>query len=929
MSEVKIQQSSMNRLLYREKTLHNIVWEVNDLREFQQFLPSFIEDGEETGMKIVYIHFSDQRLMPEGMVEEKHIALSHRFEAFTMTVYNLLVHSKRNVFYIFDSLSDLQTAWATDLMMQNFFMVITPLISDRGCRAFYPLIRSRHSAKAIDGILEEADAVLDVYSDFKDLYVRAMKLPGITDGGLDFNLPHVYRRKARFSPITDGYTEARFQKAISFSLHSMREENMDSWDRFFYNVQRDYENGADISEACGRIRDIMMSRDPHIRDLLEKHFKPEDYFFVREHMVGTGLIGGKACGMLTARKIIENRRPDIFDHMEPHNSFFIGSDVFYTYIVENGFWDLRVLQREPEGYFTVADEFADRLMHGKFSAKIEEEFIRLLEYYGPAPIIVRSSSILEDGFGNAFAGKYESVFCPGNGSLTERLAEFEDAIRVVYASTMSRSALDYRLRRGLGDRDEQMALLVMRVSGANYGKYYMPCVAGVGYSYSTYRFLDSLDPKAGMLRMVMGLGTCAVDRIEGSYPRLISLDKPMATSYKSQAEHHRYSQRNVQLIDTESGSLVQVPYTTAEKALPPKLKNLLLDHDVEAERRFRDRGQLRDIRFVTCSGFAGNRDMMSDMQGLMQAIQESYGQPVDIEFTINIMEDDSYVINLLQCRPLLVFEDRKRQLIPEDIPEEEIFIDCRHTSMGQSQEMPVDAIVYVDPIAYYNMPYNQKHEVAGAIGRINWYFQKKNKKLVLIVPGRVGTSSPELGVPTAFSDISEFSAIFEVAESRAGYNPELSYGSHIFQDLVENEILYMAIFEDDRTRAFRMDPVTGKENRLTMVDGELESLSSVMGLYLMEEGECVMYHDLYDEHLVCVIRDLADSNEAAKENQSGEDAATRENKKENQAEGDAADRQRKSGIQAGEDAADRTRNSIKTEERQKEATTANRQEVRS
>ena len=131
-------------------------------------------------MKIVYIHFSDQRLMPEGMVEEKHIALSHRFEAFTMTVYNLLVHSRRNVFYIFDSLSDLQTAWATDLMMQNFFMVITPLISDRGCRAFYPLIRSRHSAKAIDGILEEADAVLDVYSDFKDLYVRAMKLPGIT-----------------------------------------------------------------------------------------------------------------------------------------------------------------------------------------------------------------------------------------------------------------------------------------------------------------------------------------------------------------------------------------------------------------------------------------------------------------------------------------------------------------------------------------------------------------------------------------------------------------------------------------------------------------------------------------------------------------------------------------------------------------------------
>ncbi len=869
MPDTQTRLYSMNKLLYRDRSLHNIVWEVNDLREFQQLLPSFIEDAQETGKRIVYIHFSDQRLMPEGLVEEKTIALSHRFEAFTMTVYNLLQHSRRNVFYIFDSLSELQPAWATDLMMQNFFMVITPLISARDCRAFYPLVRTRHSGKAIDGILLEADAVLDVYSDFKDLYIRAKKLPGMTDGDMDSNLPHVYRRKTRFSPITEGYTEARFQKAINFSLNSMREENMDSWDRFFYYVQRDYENGADISEACSRIRDIMMSRDPHIRELLKKHFKPEDYFFVREHMVGTGLIGGKACGMLTARKIIENRRPDIFDHMEPHNSFFIGSDVFYTYIVENGFWDLRVLQREPEGYFTVADEFADRLMHGRFSAKIEEEFIRLLEYYGPAPIIVRSSSILEDGFGNAFAGKYESVFCPGNGSLSQRLSEFEDAIRIVYASTMSRSALDYRLRRGLGDKDEQMALLVMRVSGANYGKYYMPCVAGVGYSYSTYRFLDSLDPKAGMLRMVMGLGTCAVDRVEGSYPRLVSLDRPMATAYKSAAEHHRYSQRNVQLIDTESGRLVQVPCTTAEKKLPPKLKNLLLDHDVEAERRFRDRGQFRDIRFVTCSGFVGNSDMMSDMQGLMQAIQEAYGQPVDIEFTINIMEDDSYVINLLQCRPLLVFKDRARQMIPKDLREEDIFIDCRHTSMGQSQEMHVDAIVYVDPIAYYEMPYNRKHLVAGAIGKINWYFQKKNKKLVLIVPGRVGTSSPELGVPTTFSDISEFSAIFEVAESRVGYNPELSYGSHIFQDLVENEILYMAVFEDERTRIFTMDPVTQKENHLAMIDPDLESLSSILGLYLMDQGECTMYHDLYDEHLVCLIRDLSGPDEKVRREETG------------------------------------------------------------
>ena len=100
---------------------------------------------------------------------------------------------------------------------------------------------------------------------------------------------------------------------------------------------------------------------------------------------------------------------------------------------------------------------------------------------------MRSSSILEDGFGNAFAGKYESIFCSNTGTAEERLFEFEEAVRTVYASTMSKSALDYRLRRGLEGRDEQMALLVQRVSGSHYENFFMPCAAGVGYSYSPYR----------------------------------------------------------------------------------------------------------------------------------------------------------------------------------------------------------------------------------------------------------------------------------------------------------------------------------------------------------------------------------------------------------------------------------------------------------
>lgn len=829
----------------------NIVWQTGSLADFRQAVIPLIDGAIAAGERVIYIHFSNCEMMFENddRVETRTISLSHRFEAFTVDVYNVLNDSGSGILYLFDALSALQTAWATDLMMENFFAVITPLVVRDHNRAYYPLLRGRHSLAAIENIRSKTTGFLELYSDFKNLFMRPVKLKDTEDA--ESQISYVFDEEQReFVPIRNGVLESHFRRALDLETRKVRNRHQDSWDQFFERVQRDYEDGRDITEDMRRMRDIMMSRDEHIRDLLDRHFAPEDYFFVKEHMVGTGLIGGKSCGMLTARKILENCCPDIYDRLEPHDSFFIGSDVFYTYIVENGFWNMRVEQRKPEGYFALADEFAECLLHGTFPPKIRDEFATLLEYYGKSPVIVRSSSILEDGFGNAFAGKYESVFCPGRGTFEERLEEFENAVRVVYASTLGRSALDYRKRRGLEGRDEQMALLVQRVSGSYYDKYYMPCAAGVGYSYSTYRFLDSLDPKAGMLRLVMGLGTSAVDRTNGSYPRLVSLDKPTVHSYKSVAEQHKYSQRNVDLIDLDAGQLGAVAATKLEKILPAYVKRAVMGHDFEAERRLSETGNRREVLFVNCSGLVQNRQMMSDMQTLMQTLQEEYGQPVDIEFTINISEDGEYVINLLQCRPLQHFEDNGRQMIPEDIPDGEILVDLSHSTLGKSQKMDVDMILYVDPVGYYQMPYNQKSEVARCIGAVNWHFRGAGKKMLLMVPGRIGTSSPELGVPTAFSDISEFAAIFEMAETKAGYNPELSYGSHIFQDLVENEILYAAVFEDERTRIFQPELLTEEKNIIEEIAPQ-SGLENIVRLYDVSQDGCTLYHDLMNERIVC------------------------------------------------------------------------------
>ena len=593
----------------------------------------------------------------------------------------------------------------------------------------------------------------------------------------------------------------------------------------------------------------MMTRDFKMRQLVKKHFTPEDYFAVRDHMVGTGMIGGKACGMLLARAIIRNNEPDINDVLEPHDSFYVGSDLYYTYIVDNDLWNLRIKQRTEEGFFELAKEFAEKIMQGTFSESMRDQFIRIIEYYGQDPYIIRSSSILEDGFGNAFAGKYESVFCANRGSLEERLDEFENAIKIVYASTMSLSALDYRKRRGLDKRDEQMALLIQRVSGSYYGNYYMPCAAGVGYSYSPYKIMKESDPKDGMLRLVMGLGTSAVDRTEGSYPRIVNLDRPEKSLYSSSADKHKFSQGKAEVINMKERGLERLTYEKLEKNIPKYLEWILLEHDFDAEMRLRELGRKQEVKFITCKGLVENKTLMDQFKRMLSCIQREYDYPVDTEFTLNISENGEYSIDLLQCRPLQVQKDKVEMEIPKDIPEDRILLESKGASMGLSKTSKLDIIVLVDPVKYYNMPYKDKTKIAGIIGKINWAYRDKNKHMMLIVPGRVGTTSPELGVPTAFADISEFDIICETEESKAGYNPELSYGSHIFQDLVESEILYTAIFDNEKTIHYFPEKLSEVNDMISEFESD-ETLKDIVHVYDVTSKNCEVYNDVANEHLL-------------------------------------------------------------------------------
>ena len=852
----------------------NVVWQVSNLKEFSYFAEPFIKQALEDKRNLVYINFGlHEPLIPLtdedlneleekrnnqetefSMIERNGIKIykvdpMEQFESFTLEVHNIITKEGFDAFYVFDCLSDLQSIWSTDLMMGNFFRVTCPYLFILDTVAYFPVLRGKHSFEAIAKIRETTQLFLDIYSKDEDVYVHPLKV--WNRYSKEMFLGHKFNPKTNnVTALTDGMEVSNFYKVINSS--NRNEQNTDSWERFFTATKLLHDTGIDVSDKCDLMCNMMMAKDKKVSEKIKEYFEYEDYIAIYDRLVGSGMIGGKACGMLLARKIIEKDRPDIFEKFEPDDSYYIGSDLFYTYIVSNDLWNIRVRQRTKEGYYEAGKELEEGLKNGTFSDDIKDEFRRILDYYGQSPIIVRSSSLLEDGFGNAFAGKYESVFCVNQGNIEDRLEAFEEAVKTVYASMMNISALEYRVLNDLDDKDEQMGLLVQRVSGSYYGDYFFPTMAGVGFSYSPYLPTSKIEQNRGMLRLVMGLGTKAVDRTQNDYPRIVNLNRPKAIDHPDVAERHRYSQHSLDILDIKNISIHEIPVDEGLKVLPRYGRKNVVEHDIDAEQRLRERGQNREVVFVNCNGIVHNDTFIEMMKELLNTLETAYDYHVDIEYTVNIGPDNTFVVNLLQCRPLQISTTKKVIEIPTDVGE--TYFHITNSSMGRSRKEDIETLVYVDPHDYYEYPYAKKSSIARIIGQINEYCKEGNKNSMLIVPGRIGTSSPELGIPVSFAEISQFLAILEESYSQVGYMPELSFGSHMFQDLVEADIYYGAIFENEQRLVFDKDLIKGFPNKLYDINSQLdEELYDMIHVIEFNDQKLEFYHDMKKDESKCIL----------------------------------------------------------------------------
>lgn len=787
----------------------NVVWQIDDLSDYVFFAEAFVEQAIKDGRGCVYVRFAPHPPVLERRegLEVIEVDPGQGFDHFSREVHNIIEARGREVFYVFDNLSALVVEWATDELLANYFQVTCPYLFELATVAYFALVRGKHANDVIARIRDTTQVLIDVYRVGGQMYVHPLKVWDRYSPQMF--LPHAFNGSELTAIFHSGEAAA---VSATASKHPLRGTSapIAPWDSVYNKLSLYRQMGRGFDEADSEtialkdeLRLMLFGSHAEFNHLAEEYFTLEDLFQIRERLVGSGRTGGKAAGMLLARRILMSGKDDSgFDFsslLEDHDSFYIGSDVFFTFLVENDLFRLR-LQMTSDSQLS-QEEFEEveaRFLAGRFNQAIMEQFRNMLDYFGQAPIIVRSSSLLEDSFGNAFAGKYRSEFCANQGSPEERMEAFLRAVKLVYASAINPGVLAYRRKRGLGESDEQMAILVMRVSGMPYKQYFFPCLAGVAFSRNLYAWSSRIDPERGIIRLVFGLGTRAVERVGKDYPRMIAVSNPDLRPEVGM-EIARYSQRRVDLLDLEANEFTSLPLRKLVGGRDYPGLSLLVSvmsedypQDPIGERVDGPPGDY----VLTFNNLMRRTDFVAAMDAVLEKLEHAYRHPVDIEFTATIGPQGKARINLLQCRPLFLPGHVGEASIPEELPEGSVlFKSDRMISGGVIRD--IRYIVYINPESYAGVPSLQiKTGLGRLVGRINEHPAVKEGGVMMMGPGRWGSSNIDLGVNASYCDIDNAAVLVEIAREDAGHVPEVSYGTHFFQDLVEAQVVYLPLYPD-------------------------------------------------------------------------------------------------------------------------------------
>jgi Pyruvate phosphate dikinase, AMP/ATP-binding domain len=577
-------------------------------------------------------------------------------------------------------------------------------------------------------------------------------------------------------------------------------------------------------------------------------FSIEDLHDIWERRIGLGKIGGKAAGLFLAARILEKAGDEsIRSCLRIPESYFLGSDVMYIFMAMNGLmhWNDQKYKSE-EQIRTEYPQVKEQFRAGDFPPEVVKELRNVLESIGRKPLIVRSSSQLEDNFGTSFAGKYNSYFCPNQGTPKENLKALTTAIARTYASTVNPEALLYRRSKKLQDYDERMAALIQVVEGDTFGSYFLPNAAGVAFSHNLYRWDPQIRRQDGFARLVWGLGTRAVERVGNDFPRLVALSHPLLQPDDSPGAIRHYSQHFVDLIDLEQNLLTTMPIGEVLTSSYPPLRYLVqIEQDgyltTPQSRIFEaDVPKLA----ITFEEFLGKTDFPVLLRKILRLLEEHYHTPVDVEFTAQVMNPDDpkpkIGFSLLQCRPQSRLQEAKTIPSSKHLPPEKIVFSSNFL-VPQGYLPNIRYVIFVSPEGYYALPtVMARNEIGRIVGKLNSSLAEKS--FICVGPGRWGTENTDLGIYVGYSDIHNAGALVELAGKGIGAGPEPSLGTHFFQDLVEAQIFPVSMPLDRAETVFNREFFYDTPNRLP---GLVETSEAIAGcLRLIEVASFMPDHHL-------------------------------------------------------------------------------------
>lgn len=547
----------------------------------------------------------------------------------------------------------------------------------------------------------------------------------------------------------------------------------------------------------GLVRDYMMNIiETCIRDRQKgKVVNFEESALLDESNVvsmAPGSLGGKGRGLAFICMLINN-----FSFNEILTDIRIRSP--RTSII--GTEEFEQFMRNNDLYEKIKDETDFRVVQKLFTqANLSSALIKKLKTYLSViknPVAIRSSSLFEDSLMQPFAGIFDTFLLPNNHpDINQRLHQTMDAIKLVFASIFSPTAQTYFKAVNYKIEEEKMAVILQEVVGNQYESYFYPHISGVAQSYNFYPF-SYMKPDEGFAVTAVGLGKYVVEggktyRFSPVHPHL-EIYTPKDLFRNSQLHYYaiNMARENVNLLDGDDASLIKLDIDVAEKH--GTLKHSASVYDISNETTVPGLTQPgpRVINFANILKY-DYIPMAKTLEVILDIVSEAMGSPIEIEFAIDMNKDQNGRASfyLLQIKPLI--KTIMHTEISLDTIDNERLLLYSENGMGNGIIDDIYDVIYIDLNKFDKL---KTEKMRDEIETLNQKMVDQNRKYILIGPGRWGTRDKFIGIPVAWSNISNAKIIVEV--SMEDFPLDASLGSHFFHNVISMNVGYFSVKHND------------------------------------------------------------------------------------------------------------------------------------